>query len=209
MVEWEIPEEWTRKGAERKTFELFLKSRKNDKTREYTLSILEYLSNKLDEDLVSLRQYGKPDKVTSSRRSVIKQYSSPNLGWVRTKDLFEKVKIPNESTFHQLLKNLLDAKLIEKKEERLPGLVIEPGKTPTWYRVPGLYPKKMLSSREDLEKELDAAYVNMAQISMRLTAAMKLLKVCHKNDMTEYDVDDAVMKETRRLYENYDDPIIP
>jgi len=168
--------EHTRWNIEEKTVELFLKSRKNDETRDYTRGIIYYLSDQFDQDFKKSGDF-------------------ETAGWVRTKDLIEKVTIiPNESTFYQLLKNLVEAKMIEKKSEYPPELTVEPGKKPVYYRVPHFYTQEMLrtfQTKESLVQELNEAYAKIVDIGYRLEAATQLLRQCHDK---KYDPEKAIMQ---------------
>jgi hypothetical protein len=168
--------EHTRWNIERETVELFLKSRKNDETRDYTRGIIAYLSDQFDQDFK-------------------KSGDLETAGWVRTKDLIKKVTIiPNQSTFFQLLKNLVEAKMIEKKSEYIPKLATKPGKKPVYYRVPYVYNKEMLrtfQTKESLVEELNEAYAKIVDIGYRLEAATQLLRQCHDK---KYDSEKAIMQ---------------
>lgn len=194
-------EDFTRRGLERKTFEKFLESRKNDNTREYTLAILECLSDQYDKDTKKILENEEPD-------GEIGGWTMKNAGWIRTKDLLKRVKIiPNESTFYQLLKNLCDKKLIQKEERKpstrqgdkpLPG----PGKYPVYYRVPGHYSSNLFNTKEEFEKELTRAYTNLSKISMRYAVAMDLLAECHKN-VPGYKPGKKILEATKKRFPDY------
>lgn len=185
------PEDYTRKGIERKTFELFLKSRKNDKTRDYTIAILEYLSNQFDTSMKNKMETEKPDGDYGG-------WTYENIGWVRSKDLIKGVpSIPNESTFYQLLKNLHESKLIEKEERKSAR-----GKPPVYYRVPGFYSENLYKSKEDIENKLTRAYNLVNKLAMHQHAAVVLLNECHKND-PEYNALETIKKKARQIFPDY------
>lgn len=89
--------------------EAFLKSRRNEQTKEYSLKIIEYLIN---------------------------QSTPENDGWIRSKILKSAIVpdlIPNDSSFFKLLKDMEQYRVIEKRiiKKEIP----EKGKSPTYYRV--------------------------------------------------------------------------
>ena len=236
IIMTDISEDLSRKGIERKAFEMFLQSRKNDKTPAYTRAILERLSDQFDLDM---------QNPLESQRDPNGGWDTKIFGWVRLTDLLDELvlnkqeiidyhkrnslnvvipkgkeretvnkkmlaemgkKIPNESTFYQLLKNLHESKLIEKRTEESQ---VGSGKKPTSYRVPGVYTYEFSISKdefkEDLVRDLSKAHKNIVKLGTRLDAATRLLVRCHAND-PGYDYKKAkraIMEETLRIDPNY------
>ena len=178
-------------NIEKKTVELFLKSRKNDTTRGYTQAIIKCLSDRFDNEYYE------------------QSMNLENAGWVRAKDLIEMVMIiPNESTFYHLLKDLEEANLIEKKSEYKPGLTVEPGKKPVYYRVPFIYTEDILRSfqtKKSLSHELTEALIKICDLSYKLEAARELLKQCHNE---EYDADNEIMQLALKIRVEEEEPKI-
>ncbi len=93
-----------------KVIEAFLKSRKTDTTRQYTKMILEYLIN---------------------------EATLENQGYIRARDLKESLvspeKIPNSSSFYDLLRDLEKEKIIEKIKTK--KIRPQKGKNPVYYKA--------------------------------------------------------------------------
>jgi len=126
----------TREERQNEFLQKFLKSRKSEETKKYVQIIMNYLSE----------QRGEQNKKISR--------------WVQSRDfivaMVDSGKIPNSSTFYKLLKDLVDAGLIERKK----GLnkKSKPGRPPVFYRVPVYYPSIWFMSRDEMMKfavELD------------------------------------------------------
>lgn len=176
---------------ENENFDLFLKSRRSDKTKDYTRRILECLSIQYDEDVFQ-KEKGRADGCP---------------GWVRPKELYKRVKIiPNESTYYKLLGDMEKAKLIERISGNGPGLTVGPGKTPVYYRVPGVYRKKLLKlmSKEDLEKALIELDHECKMVARQLMAAKLLLDNYNKNN-PEYNVENAILTEVKIRFPDFND----
>lgn len=121
-----------REERENEILQKFLKSRKSEETKKYVQIIISYLSE----------QRGEHNKKIPR--------------WVQSRDFIVAMvdggKIPNGSTFYKLLKDLVDAGLIERKK----GLnkTPKPGRPPVFYRVPVYYPRIWFLSRDELIKDL-------------------------------------------------------
>lgn len=104
--------------------EAFLKSRRNEQTKDYSLKIIEYLIN---------------------------QSTPENDGWIRSKILKSAIVpdlIPNESSFFKLLKDMEQYRVIEKSiiKKEIP----EKGKSPTYYRISRNYGNIFTLERHEL-----------------------------------------------------------
>lgn len=99
----------TRKERIELRLNLFLKSRKSEKTKEYSKTIIDFLESRVD---------------------------AKTQGWVRSKDLKDALVpsiIPGGATFFNLLADMVSFRLIEK-EEIIPTQK-RSGKHPVYYRT--------------------------------------------------------------------------
>jgi len=155
----------------------FQLSRRNAETREYVKCIIQ----KLDDALIN-------DSVKNSP-------SYKNAGWVRVKILFNDLvgkTIPNQTTFYRLLKDLHDAKLIEKQVQISPG---EIGRKPTYYRVPHHYKKSLFMSREELETAYNELPV---YIIKRLLIAEEMLNELRGDDLSYHELEERLKTKNEK-----------
>jgi len=148
----------------------FYKSRKNEESRIYSSAILEYLSKqpgwvrtKTIRDALVVTQKEKPIKPRDQK-----------IGWeVFNKKILEETgkKIPNESTFFSIMKGLVGAGLVQKRESERTG----PGKNPTEYHLSETYPNDFFWS-------VEGQALLSRKLSLRLDAAEKMLELHHSND---------------------------
>jgi hypothetical protein len=164
-----------------KHLEEYLESRKSPKTREAVRLIIR--------------------KLTVSRNTD----PTGDPGWVQSSDLYDEVVpeiIPknSDSSFYKILDDLVNGYLIENKhghEKR-----DRPGRKPQYYRVPAAYGSLYFMSNKELVKEVLESHENMGKVSMRLFAATSLLAQCHASE-PDYNVRDAIKKETLRIFPDY------
>ena len=192
--------------------ERYLKSRRG-KTKKYVMDILSYLSKQSRTDMddpekqivigtVEKVEIFKGEKLISSAPAILK--SPKKIGWVRTKDLLEKIQKDNpdiaESTFYRLLTGLENEHLIERR-----GLPKGRrwGQLPVYYRVPMSSSRWWSLSKKRLVEELQFAIKNANVLRLEVAAAETLLSECHRGELG-YSPKDAIIERAKKfpLYEN-------
>lgn len=111
---------------------LFLSTLRSENTRTLARQIVDFLVKKKRE-----QWEGRDD-----------ERHEWGCGWIRSSEIFSEMKNPNPYTTTRLLRDLTEAKIIERWEcSRVKG---QPGKKPVFYRVPIIYDPLHFFSREEL-----------------------------------------------------------
>jgi len=144
----------SRKNA-RQYITRFLRGRRTSETRNYVWMILKRLGKQIPED-------------------VKKAIKPADLGYVRVKTLMDELvdfgKIPNQTTFYRLLRDLNAADVIEKKSVPMKS---ERNRPATFYRIARSFDEPFREMwfipRKELEERLSAAEYRIEELEVELS----------------------------------------
>lgn len=91
-------------------------------------------------------------------------------GWTRSSEIFKKVNTPNPFTVTRLLRDLVEAEILERRECPKRGAG-KAGKKPVFYRVTDYYQPYYFSSREDLLAEINRISADYRRVWMKYSTA--------------------------------------
>jgi hypothetical protein len=152
-------DEWERKFELRGKIQRFLRSRRNDETKQYIASIIGILETARVEDAK-------------------KKSRKEDAGWVRVKILLDELVGPdkiikNATTFYRLVNDLSRQRIIDRKVLAMPE---ERKRKATFYRTTGPYQRWWFLSREQLEENYAKDLQCLRELVQHLVIARTLLE---------------------------------
>ena len=175
-----------REGELRWKIRRFLRTRRNDETKNYVWSIIEILERAREEDSGKI---GKRE-----------------AGWVRVKVLLDELvgpdkKIKNETTFYRLANDLFEEKIIERRAVPMPD---ERMRSATFYRTSEPYQLWWFLSRDQIEEEYSKSQVYITELFRHLVIARDLLEEMGCPDSLQKIADDYKLLYDREPISNFD-----
>jgi hypothetical protein len=156
---------------------LFLKSRKSEKTREYSNIIINYLK--------SIRN----DK---------------NQGWIQSKDLKEAMvqpdKIPNASSFFNLIEDMVSFKLIERRARKKGWN--KRGKTPVFYRMTVYFSPFNAWTKDEIISDYNKMKEIFLEVNTNFRAAVDLLSECLEKKGDLQTVAELIRNRSKQIRED-------
>ncbi len=164
----------------------FLRTRRNDETKNYVLSIIEILERAREED--SRKKIGKSE-----------------AGWVRVKVLLDELvgpdkKIKNETTLYRLANDLFQEKIIERRAVPMPD---ERMRSATFYRTSEPYQLWWFLSRDQIEERYSKSQLYIKELIRHLVIAGDLLEEMGCPDPQQKIADDYKLLYDRDPLSNF------